>query len=541
MTVALKVAFWLAVIAVAVLRPNLADSAWRRLERAGARWARRPVACWLGLGLLVLLARAALLPLWPAPQPVIYDEFGYLLQADTFAAGRLTNPPHPVWPFFESVYILHQPTYNAKYPPGQGLVLALGQRWFGDAWFGVWLGCGALMAALCWALQGWLPASWALLGGVLALPLCLFSYWMDSYWGGAVAAAGGALVLGSYARIVRRRQGAFAWLMGIGLVVLALTRMYEGLLFAVPFLAALLVRCRSLRVWAPIALVLAAGAAFTLYYNARVTGHATRLPYTEYQRQYGYVPLFNFQPLSPAKTYRNLAVANVFFGWEYAQWKRSRSWHLAMDRVRAWGKTLAMVAEAAPLMLIFLGFLWTTARDRRLFLPLLGLGAVFLGSFVQIVYYEHYAAPAEAALLLVLVQSLRHLRHLRAPAEGVGRALCRAIPAAMLLVVLGTQGARLYRQEPIEQTQPANARRGKIERKLRDEHPGGRHLIVVRYTGTQDPHEEWVYNRADIDAWDVVWAHDMGAAENRQLIDYFQGRTVWLFLPDVDPESLAPY
>src|ERR1017187_8944201 len=342
------------------------------------------------------------------------------------------------------------------------------------------------MAALCWALQGWLPASWALLGGVLALPLCLFSYWMDSYWGGAVAAAGGALVLGSYARIVRRRQGAFAWLMGIGLVVLALTRMYEGLLFAVPFLAALLVRCRSLRVWAPIALVLAAGAAFTLYYNARVTGHATRLPYTEYQRQYGYVPLFNFQPLSPAKTYHNLSVANMFFSWEYTQWKRSRSWNLVIDRVRAWGKTLALVAETAPLMLIFLGFLWTTVHDRRMLVPFLGLGAVFLGSFLQIVYYQHYAAPAVAALLLVLVQSLRHLRHIRAPGAMAGRALCRAIPAATLLIVLGTQGARLYRQEPIEQTQPANALRGRIERKLRDQPGGGRHLIVVRYTGTQD-------------------------------------------------------
>jgi hypothetical protein len=537
---ALKVIIWLAAIAVAVLRPNLANAAWRQLERAGARFARRPVACWLGFGLVVLLARAALLPLWPAPQPVIYDEFGYLLQADTFAAGRLTNPPHPLWPFFESVYILHQPTYNAKYPPGQGLVLALGQRFFGDPWFGVWLSCGAMMAALCWALQGWLPASWALLGGILALPLCLFSYWMDSYWGGAVAAAGGALVLGSYPRMVRRRRFAFAWLMGIGLVVLALTRMYEGLLFAAPFLAALLVRCRSVRVWAPIATVLAAGAAFTLHYNARVTGHPTRFPYTEYQRQYGYVPSFNIQPLNPAMTYHNLSVANVFFKWEYDQWKRSRSWGLVVDRVKEWGAVVTLVAGGAPLMLFFLGFLWTTAHDRRMFLPLFSLGAVFLGSFLQIVYYQHYAAPAIAAVLLLLVQSFRHLRHSRLPTAIGGRALGRAIPAAMLIALSAAQGARLYRQETIEQTKPVNARRGKIARRLLDQN-GGRHLIVVRYTGTQNPHEEWVYNRADIDASDVVWAHDMGVEENRKLTAYFKDRTVWLFLPDVDPESLAPY
>jgi hypothetical protein len=537
---ALKVIFWLAAIAVAVLRPNLANPAWRQLERAAARVVRHPVACWLGPGLIVLLARAALLPLWPAPQPVIYDEFGYLLQADTFAAGRLTNPPHPLWPFFESVYILHQPTYNAKYPPGQGLALALGQRLFRDPWFGVWLSCGAMMAALCWALQGWLPASWALLGGLFALPLCLFSYWMDSYWGGAVAAAGGALVLGSYARIVRRRRFAFAWLMGIGLVVLALTRMYEGLLFAAPFVAALVLRCRSFRVWVPIAVVLAAGTAFTLQYNARVTGHPTRFPYTEYQRQYGYVPSFNIQQLNPAITYRNLSVANVFLKWEYDQWKRSRSWGLVVDRVREWGSVVTLAAGGAPLMLVFLGFLWTTAQDRRMFLPLLGLGAVFLGSFLQIVYNQHYAAPAVAALLLLLVQSFRHLRHSRLPTVIGGRALCRVIPAAMLIALSAAQGARLYRQETIEQTKPVNARRGKIERRLLDQN-GGRHLVVVRYTGTQNPHEEWVYNRADIDASDVVWAHDRGVEENRKLIAYFKDRTVWLFQPDVDPESPAPY
>ena len=147
-------------------------------------------------------------------------------------------------------------------------------------------------------------------------------------------------------------------------------------------------------------MVLAAGAAFTLHYNARVTGHSTRLPYAEYQRQYGYVPSFNIQPLSPAKTYHNLSVANVFFKWEYDQWKRSRSWGLVVDRVREWGSVVTLAGGGAPLMLVFIGFLWTTAHDRRMFLPLLSLGAVFLGSFLQIVYNAHYPAPAIAAVLL---------------------------------------------------------------------------------------------------------------------------------------------
>jgi hypothetical protein len=232
------------VLAVGFLQPELGERTWRRFEVAFSRLARRRVTCWIGTALLVLLVRAALLPLWPIPKPVIYDEFGYLLQADTFASGRLKNPPHQLWPFFESAYLLQQPTYNAKFPPGQGLALALGQRLFDHAWFGVWLSAGVLIATLCWALQGWLPPAWALLGAFLAMPLCLFSYWMNSYWGGAVAAIGGSLVLGSYPRIVRHRHAAFAWVLGIGLAILANTRPYEGLLFSIPILGALCARTR---------------------------------------------------------------------------------------------------------------------------------------------------------------------------------------------------------------------------------------------------------------------------------------------------------
>ncbi|PYK11276.1 MAG: hypothetical protein DME65_07680, partial [Verrucomicrobia bacterium] len=159
--------------------PSRWSQLWQKCVHALSTLARHKILSWAGLGLFVLVVRAALLPIWPIPKPTIYDEFSYLLQADTFAQARLTNPAHPLWRFFESTYILQQPSYASRFPPAQGITLAVGQRFFGHPWFGVWLSAGMLAAALCWALQGWLPPGWALLGACIGLDLCVFSYWMN--------------------------------------------------------------------------------------------------------------------------------------------------------------------------------------------------------------------------------------------------------------------------------------------------------------------------------------------------------------------------
>ena len=51
-------------------------------------------------------------------------------------------------------------------------------------------------------------------------------------------------------------------------------------------------------------------------------------------------------------------------------------------------------------------------------------------------------------------------------------------------------------------------------------------LAIVQYPPNHNFHVEWLYNEADIDASHVVWAPDMGAELNSELIWYYRDRTV---------------
>lgn len=186
-------------IAVSFSCPRLGASFFTRVEHAFGRLARRKSLSVFVVGASAFLLRLAILPLCPAPLPFAPGDFSFLLAADTFASGRLTNPTPAMWVHFESIHITMIPTYMSMYFPAQGLLLAAGKLLTGHPWFGILAATALMSAALCWMLQAWLPTSWALLGGLLSvLRLGLFSYWINTYSGaGSISALGGALVLGA--------------------------------------------------------------------------------------------------------------------------------------------------------------------------------------------------------------------------------------------------------------------------------------------------------------------------------------------------------
>jgi hypothetical protein len=146
-------------------------------------------------------------------------------------------------------------------------------------------------------------------------------------------------------------------------------------------------------------------------------------------------------------------------------------------------------------------------------------------------------------LLILLVQSLRYLRLWASRnlhgGNSAGRFVVLALCGSVIGVGLAADAVRIYQARTPDRIQARNARKGRLESDLLANHPG-RHVIFVRYTGTQSPHEEWIYNLADIDAEPVIWAQDMGA-DNTRLMAYYPDRSFWIFQPDVDPGLLTPY
>ena len=136
------------------------------LEPLAQRLARRTTWCLLLLAALPVILRLALLPHHPVPAPNLHDEFSHLLVADTLRHFRLANSPHALHQFFETIYVLQEPTYSSIYALGQGIILALGRVLFGTPWAGVIVSV-ALFCGLCyWMLRAWTTPGWALAGGI---------------------------------------------------------------------------------------------------------------------------------------------------------------------------------------------------------------------------------------------------------------------------------------------------------------------------------------------------------------------------------------
>jgi hypothetical protein len=558
--VELEAAFTAITVALCFAAPRLGAKFFARIERAFAALAQHKTRSIIVVGLSALLIRLAILPIHPVPMPFGADDFSNLLAGDTFAHGRLTNPTPAMWVHFETIHIDMLPTYMSMYFPAQGLELALGKVLFGNSWFGVMIGGAIMCSALCWMLQAWLPPTWALLGGFIAvMRLALFSYWTSTYHNaGPICAIGGALVLGGLPRFKRSLSGRYLAIMALGAVMLALSRPYEGLLLCLPVVAVLLhlaITTKRLSTgtllarMAPALAILAAGIGWLGYYDYRAFGSPTTLPYTINRATYATAPYYVWQEPRPEPHYRHAEMRRFYKIDELDDYYRNHSvpgfFKMTIVKGTRGVYFFTGMALIPPIFMLPWAF-----RDRRIRLLAVSVAILAAGMAIEIYLFPHYLAPFTAAFYAIGLQAMRHLYVWTPSHQPVGQAITRSIVAICVLMAV----LRLFNQQlhcPVPE-RPVSVwivnwfgpdhfvtQRSIVENRL-EQIPGGQ-LAIVRYAPDHEPIDEWVFNGADIDSSKVIWARAMDTQSDLELIHYYNQRKAWLIQPDSPSQEIIPY
>ena len=154
-------------------------------------------------------------------------------------------------------------------------------------------------------------------------------------------------------------------------------------------------------------------------------------------------------------------------------------------------------------------------------------GVLAAGLIVETYFFIHYAAPITGLVFVLILQTMRQLRLWRWRSWHAGRLVVWTI----LLICL-TSFAVAFAQQVRTSRSSEMPPRARILAQLKQ--TNGRHLVIVRYGRAHLTNEEWVYNDADIDGAKVVWAREMDSTQNKKLLEYFNGRQVWLVELDRD-------
>ncbi len=503
---------------------------------------------WVGVlcaAAIPVLARVVLLPIVPQPEPIIHDEYGHLLVADTLLHGRLANPPHPFAEHFDSIYILQRPTYASVYPLGQGAILAVGQVLTGNPWVGHVLSLALMTGGVCWMLYAWLSPEWALAGGILTgLVYAISTNWANNYLGGPLTAFGGALIFGAAPRLFALRRARYAALLTAGWSVVWFTRPFESIVPAGAIAVIVVIVWlrmepamtfggrvrRAMGLLWPMAAILALDAGVTLAHNWRVTGNPLLMPYVLAQRQDGVPQSLLGQPLARPPVGRFADIVAMYH-WQREQRKKLNhpiSFVLEIGRrlILGWSFFVNYYFSLPILVGVWLAF------RRRVTAWMVAVAVIaFLYGCLYPAFLTRYYAAYLPVIVLLIVQGLRAIHGWRPAgvfltlAFGV-LASCSSLRSVERWLTAGT----------IQRVAPP---RYAVERELTS--APGRHLVLVRYAPNHGFYDEWIYNGADIDSAKVVWAREISPAKDRALVRYFKSRSVWYVNADEKPLRAIPY
>jgi len=271
----------------------------------------------------------------------------------------------------------------------------------------------------------------------------------------------------------------------------------------------------------------AAGIAYNDY---RVTGHALYLPYQLNEQQYAVGSMFRMIPPRPEPHYNHAVMREFWAGWSVDQWKSAQVhpflvlfvdfYTIASFYFPYWGLLVPLLLCPYDL----------ETSEERVTVVLLLIMLLMIAALIVI--QPHYVAVFAGMLYLRFLHSLTRLVSWQPWGKPVGRVF------GVLLVglLVGDFCSRAY---SLTRDSFPESPRHFVNRTLQKQ--PGRQLVLLRYAPDHNPHDEWVYNRADIDASPIVWAREMGPEQDRPFLEYFRNRKVWLLEPDQSPPKLSVY
>jgi hypothetical protein len=221
-------------------------------------------------------------------------------------------------------------------------------------------------------------------------------------------------------------------------------------------------------------------------------------------------------------------------------------------RIQATRPGFYAIWKSVRLWWFYVGLIWTipfglacwavvdwhgspSSSKRMVSFSLLSIAAVGLAILLErSAGLSHYAAPILPLTVLVIVDGLRRLWIWKIGRLRTGRTLVCALCCSAVLFC----GLQLFVGPP-PSVRAWSLERARLQREFgEDSRPS---LLIVKYGPQHSMHEEWVYNRADIDHAHVVWARQLAPARMPELLKLFPDRDVWLVEPDETPIRVTPF
>jgi len=517
-----------------------------RLDRFLRLWhraAQRPVLSTGGIALAAVMAAYVVTRVAGVPEPQVHDEQAQLVMADIFAHGRLCEPPHEYWEHFEAIHVLSQPCYQGKYSPGLALFMALGIVAFGQPISGIWIAVGVMVVCAAYALYAWLPHQWALLAtSLIALRFGIVGEWAQAYWGGAASAAAGALVVGGIRNSIATQSSIHGAATGTGLVLLAITRPYEGLILAVVAVTlelrslAGVVRARTDWWRTPLTAltIVVLGAMWMSYYNYRVTGSATTLPYSLYERTHSVLPLFIWQDARRESPPLRQPEMRRYENEMARELERNRR-RFPFQRVDE--LALVLWTFVKPFLgFALVGLLWTPPGLRSAARYSMAVICAVLGSnLVTSWTAARYVGPATVPIFLLVSIGLAGFVHRWERRPAIVLLLTLMLGSSVGATTVVAARHMLHRDVGSPWWQCKKAITQQLQASVGDD------LVFVQYGPDHNPNNGWIDNGADIDTQPIIWARQIDADSDRRLRNYYRSRRAWIVIADAQPPRLIPW